>query len=76
MRGGFRRQVNPGSLVSGVDLEATRSARVRLHREVRLRQHLAWLMEHSVPGSDIVTITPFELVPGPGHSDDLQGAAG
>lgn len=38
MRGGFKRLVNPGSLVSDIDLEATRAERRRVHDLMRRRQ--------------------------------------
>lgn len=61
MRGGFKRQVVPASRVSEVDLASTRAKRQRLHQEIRLRQHVAWLMEHAGLGGELVRVIPFEL---------------
>ena len=61
MRGGFGQLVNPSTRISEVDLEATRADRERLHAEVRSRSHVAWLLSVSVPGSDLVRVTPYEV---------------
>jgi hypothetical protein len=60
MRGGFRRLINPATLVKDVDLDGTRDDRERLHAEVRARQHITWLMSISAPGGDEVQVTPYE----------------
>ena len=44
MRDGFKVLVNPPTRLGDVDLAATRLARLRLHEEVRLQQHVAFLM--------------------------------
>ena len=62
MRGSFKPLVSPGSHVSEVGLEGTRAERERPHQDIRLRQHVAWLMEHCELDSETVRVTPFELV--------------
>lgn len=62
MRGGFRELVNPASLVSTVDLEATREARQALAAEVRLRQHLARLLMSTPAGEGAVEVKSEDTV--------------
>lgn len=64
MTGGFRPLVNPSTLVSEVDLNASRAEREELHREIELRAHLRWLLDSTAPGDGLVRITPYEIVDG------------
>lgn len=64
MRGGFKPLVHPPTLVSEIDLDATRDERDHLHREIELRAHLAWLLASTSPGDGPVQLTPYPLVEG------------
>lgn len=64
MRLGFQRLINAGSLVSTVDLEASRPDRQRLHEQVWLRNHLLTLLAVAPVDEDLVRVSPLRLVDG------------
>jgi hypothetical protein len=69
MRSGLSRLVHPATLVSEIDLDATREQRCRLHEELRLRAHLRWLLDSTTPGDGLVRVTPYEVVDGDGSTE-------
>jgi hypothetical protein len=64
--------VHPATLVSEIDLEATRSERHQLHEEIEMRAHLTWLLASTVPGDGLVRVTPYRLVDG---GDSVEAAS-
>ncbi len=72
MRGGFKQLVHPGTQISEIDVEATRSERNRVHEEVEMRSYIAWLLVSSLPGDGLVRVTPYQVLSVP----ESEAAAG
>lgn len=49
--------VHPASRLGDIDLEATRTARQRLHAQLRLRSHAVWVLRVSPPAEEVVVQT-------------------
>lgn len=62
MNTGFESLVNPPTPVAAADLESSRADRERIHHDVRMRQHIVWLMDQSAPESEVVRISELSLV--------------
>lgn len=73
MRTGLSGLVHPATLVSEVDLGATRAERERLREQVRLRAHLVHVLSDAPIDEDLVRVTPFEVIDG--GCDDVESAS-